>query len=219
MRLLIPVAQIWEMGRTIHGCSHPPRSASLTQGDQEVSNWLCFFSRWLIDGLFVNAILMVGWIPTEICLMGMAGSSAELWSICRGAVVGRAEMHVAPGDGWVCTLGGVGSRALPWQCLVFSYCFCLLFYLQREGAWKGCCEILQFSWIALSQEKLRSLSKGSRNACVDPYLPIWASRKLGYAGLSSPVATKGFIRTVLISSPCWTWWRCQLISTIHLIHL
>lgn len=106
MRLLIPVAQIWEMGRAIHGCSHPPRSASLTQGDQEVSNWLYFFSRWLIDGLFVNAILMVGWIPTEICLMGMAGSSAELWSICRGAVVGRAEMHVAPGDGWVCTLGG-----------------------------------------------------------------------------------------------------------------
>lgn len=106
MRLLVPVAQIREVGRTIQGCSHPPRGASLTQRDQEVPNWLCFSSRWLIGGLFVNAILMVGWIPTEICLMGMAGSSAELWSICRGAVVGRAEKHVAPGDGWVDTLGG-----------------------------------------------------------------------------------------------------------------
>lgn len=121
------------MGRTIHGCSHPPRSASLTQGDQEVSNWLCFFSRWLIDGLFVNAILMVGWIPTEICLMGMAGSSAELWSICRGAVVGRAEMHVAPGDGWVCTLGGGGFSGFA---MAVSCFFLLFLFAFLPSAWR-----------------------------------------------------------------------------------
>lgn len=117
------MAQIWEMGRTIHDCSHPPGGASLTQGDHEVSNWLCFFSRWLIDGLFMNAILMVGWIPTEICLMGMAGSSAELWSICRGAVVDRAETHVAPGGGWVDTLGGGFSSFA----MAGSYFFLIVF--------------------------------------------------------------------------------------------
>lgn len=63
MRLLVPEAQRRKMWRAVH-C----RNVSLTQTAQEVSNQLFYFSKGIIDGLFINDILMVGWSAKEVCL-------------------------------------------------------------------------------------------------------------------------------------------------------
>lgn len=122
MRLLVPEAQGWKMWRIIHCCTHPLRNVSLTQTAQEVFNRPCYFSKWIIDGLFINDILMVGWSAKEVCLkwwleaLEGSGPFAELQS-----VVDRAEVYLSS---WRCLSRHImrllGPVLLFWQEQVFS---------------------------------------------------------------------------------------------------
>lgn len=96
------------MWRTIHCCTHPLGNVSLTQTAQEVSDWLCHFSKWIIDGLFINDILMAGWSAKEVCLkcwLEALEGSVPLQSCC-----GRWSRSA-----WAGTSRGVSS----WPVLLF----------------------------------------------------------------------------------------------------